>query len=257
MSGITFLSDNLTDSATFSLTTGTENTQFPLTNLVNNTTTKKFRSTTNSVVILVDLLQTRTIDSFGIVGDALDTFGLTALSIKTSVTTDFSLSTAIPISFSASQNIGYEFFTSVSHRYVQITITGTGSFVEVSKIFIGEKINLSDMSLSIDSFGFGYKDLSTSKNNEYGQRFINKRNKIKMLSGSFDFATLTEQETLDDMFNLHGTSEPLWIILDENSDAINEGQYKLAMYGYMDDMPKWSANGGQQYSSGINMSEVI
>ena len=44
MSGINFLSENLTDNATFSLSTGTENTQFPLTNLINNTTTKKFRS---------------------------------------------------------------------------------------------------------------------------------------------------------------------------------------------------------------------
>ncbi len=257
MSGITFLSENLGDDATLSLSTGTANAQFPLDNLKLDTTTKKFRSVGNSVVIVADLLQTRPIDSFGIVGDATGNFGVTAVSIKTSVTLDFSSSTAIPVTLSATENLGYEFFTQVSHRYVEITLTGTGSYAEVSKIFIGEKINLSDMSLSIDSFKYGRKDQSKVKSNDFGQKFITTRNKIKMLSGSFEFATLTEHETLDDMFTRHGVSLPLWIILDPNSDAMNDGQFKLGMYGYMDDMPDWGASGGQQYNAPIKMSEVI
>jgi hypothetical protein len=257
MSGINFLSENLADVATLSITTGSENAQFPLSNLKNNTTTRKFRSVGNTVVIVADLLQTRAIDTFALVGDATGSFGVTSVSIKTSVTLDFSSSTSIPIAISATENIGYEFITPVSRRYVEITLTGTGSFSEISKIFIGERINLPDLSLSIDSFGYGRQDLSKVKENDFGQRFIDKRNKVKLLDGGLEFATLTEQEILDDMFTVHGISEPLWIIIDPNSDAINDGQFKLAMYGYMDKMPKWDANGGKQYSTSIKMSEVI
>ena len=257
MSGITFLSENLTDSATFSITTGAENAQFPLTNLVNNTTTKKFRSVGNDVVIVVDLLQTRTIDTIAVVGDTIGTFGITQLIAKTSVTLDFSSSTPNFLDLSSEQNIGYSFITEVNHRYVEITLTGTGSYAEISKLFIGEKINLPELSLSIDSFEYGYKDLSKAENNEYGQRFVNRRNKIKMLKGGFDFTTKSEQEILDDMFLRHGISLPLWIILDPNSDAINDGKYKLSMYAYVDVMPDWKAAGGQQYNSTIELSEVV
>lgn len=257
MAGINFLSENLGDIATLSLTTGTENAQFPLENLKINTTTKKFRSVGNSVVIVADLLQTRNLDSFAIVGDATDQLGVTTVSIKTSVTTDFSGSTAIPVTLSSEENIGYEFFTAVNHRYLEITITGTGSYAEVSKFFIGERINLPDMSFSISSFKYGRRDQSQVKENDYGQRFITTRNKVKMLSGNFEFATLSEQETLDDMFTQHGRSLPIWIILDPNSDAMNDGKFKLGMYGYMDEMPSWDAVGGKQYNSDMKMSEVI
>ena len=257
MSGINFLSDNLTDNASYSLTTGTENTQFPLSNLVNNTTVKKFRSVGNTAVIVVDLLTTRDIDIFSLVGDATGTFGVSVVTIKTSVTTDFSSSPLISIPISAENNIGYKFITPVTHRYVEVTLTGTGAYVELSKMFIGEKINLPDISLSIDSFGYGHKDLSQVRNNEYGQRFINKRNKTKEIKGQLDFATQSETDTLDDMFLTHGLSTPLWVILDTNSDALIDGDFKLSMYGYMDSMPKWSANGGKQYSAPITMSEVI
>lgn len=257
MSGINFLSENLTDNATFSLTSGTENAQFPLTNLVNNSTTKKFRTVGNSAVMVIDLLQTRTIDTFALVGDATGSLGVTAVSIKTSVTLDFSSSTAIPINLSSEHNIGYEFITSVSHRYVEVTMTGNGSYIELSKIFVGERINLPEISFTLDSFRYGYRDLSNVQNNDYGQRFIDKRNKVKRLQGTLDFATLSETETLDDMFLRHGISEPIWIVLDPNSDAMNDGEFRLAMYAYMDDMPEWGAQGGKQYSADMKLSEVI
>lgn len=257
MSGINFLSENLTDNATFSLTSGTENAQFPLTNLVNNSTTKKFRTVGNSAVMVIDLLQTRTIDTFALVGDATGSLGVTAVSIKTSVTLDFSSSTAIPIDLSSEHNIGYAFITSVSHRYVEVTMTGNGSYIELSKIFVGERINLPEISFTLDSFRYGYRDLSNVQNNDYGQRFIDKRNKVKRLQGTLDFATLSETETLDDMFLRHGISEPIWIVLDPNSDAMNDGEFRLAMYAYMDDMPEWGAQGGKQYSADMKLSEVI
>ena len=130
MSGINFLSDNYTDNANLSITTGAENTQFPLGNLQSDSPSYKFRSTGNTVVVEMDLSTTRAIDTIALVGDPTGSFGVTAVSVKTSVTTDFSLSTPIPISISSEHNLGIEFITEVSHRFVEITLTGTGSYCE-------------------------------------------------------------------------------------------------------------------------------
>lgn len=257
MSGINFLSDNLLDTATLSITSGSANAQFPLDNLKDDTTTRKFRSVGNTVVILIDLLMTRNLDSFAVVGDSTDTFGLTDISIKTSVTTDFSGSPNIPITISAEHNIGFDFFTSVNHRFIQVTMTGTGSFSEASKFFIGNRINLPDNSLSVPSFRYRHKDLSTFRRNEYFQKFINQRNKIKTLGGSIQHCTLTEQELLDDMFILHGKSTPLWMIVDPDSDAMNEGRAKLALYGYFNITPRWKASGAQLWSANLLLEQVV
>lgn len=257
MAGIKFLSDNYVDESTISITTGSENAQFPLTNLQNESPSVKFRSTGNTAVIVIDLLTTRAIDSIGVVGDPTSTFGVTQVDAKTSVTTDFSGSPNINIPLNAEQNIGYVFITPVTHRYVQLTLTGTGSFSELGAVFVGEAISLTQQNLSTGSFRYGYTDRSRVEQNKYGQKFIDKRNQQKDISGRIEFATKDEQETLDDMFIFHSTNKPLWIIVDENSDGLNEGQYKLTLYGYLSEHPDWSASGGQTYNTSITMNEAI
>lgn len=254
--GIIFLSENLVDNAVVELTTGTENAQFPLENVKNEATAVKFRSIENSVVIRFDLQQTRTIDTIALHGDTNNTLGLTAASVKTSLTTDFSSSTAQSIDLSGSNLVGYQFIDSVDHRYVELTLTGTGVFAELSSIFIGERIELMYQNLSISSFRYGQNDKSDVSENDYGQKFINKRNKIKYLKGDIQFATKDEQEILDDMFIRHGVSEPLWMIVDKMSGGMNEGQFKLSVYGYLSKRPEWSASGGQTYNTSVTVTQA-
>lgn len=256
MSNIAFLSENLADAAVLTLTTGTENAQFPLVNLTNDATAVKFRSQENDVVVLFDLQQTRAIDTFALHGDTNSTLGVTTVSVKTSLTTDFTAATAIPITLSPENLIGYEFFTEVNHRYVELTLSGTGSFAELSKVFIGKRVELEFQNLSIDSFRYGRRDNSITSANSYDQLFVDKRNSTKFVSGSLQFCTKTEQETLDEIFNRHQRSVPLWMIIDRNSQAINDGQFKLTTYGYLQDVPLWSANGGQHYSANIRINQA-
>lgn len=254
--GITFLSENFVDVATVSLTTGTENAQFPLVNIQNAANAVKFRSQENSIVILFDLQQTRDLDTFAIHGDTNGTLGLTTASIKTSLTTDFTGATAIPIPLSAENLIGYEYFTEVSHRYVELTLTGTGSYAEVSTVFIGKRVELEQNNLSIESFRYGYRDNSRTSNNQYDQLFVDKRNSTKFVAGTLQYCTKTEQETLDDLFIRHQRSTPLWMIVDKDGAAINSGQYKLTVYGYLQDVPQWTANGGQHYSANVRINQA-
>lgn len=255
--GINFLSENFADEASISLTTGTENAQFPLVNIQNQATAVKFRSVENSVVIVFDLLQVRTIDAIALHGDTNADLGLTTASVKTSLTTDFSSSTPQNITLSAENLLGYLFFVSpVSHRYVELTLTGNGSFVEVSNIFIGERIYLQYQNLSISSFDYGYMDMSTVDANKYGQKFIDKRNQVKFIGGSIDFATIAEHEELDNMFIRHGISEPLWMIVDEDGVSIADGEFKLTIYGYLEKRPNWSASGGQTYNTNVKIVQA-
>lgn len=254
--GITFLSNNLVDSAVISLTTGTENAQFPLSNLQNAATAVKFRSQENDVVILFDLQQTRQIDAIALHGDTNADLGMTTASIKTSLTTDFSGSVAVPISLSAGHLMGYEYITPVNHRYVELTLSGTGSYVELSNIFIGARTEIEQNNLSISSFRYGYRDNSTTSANKYDQLFVDKRNSTKFVGGTLEFCTKTEQQTLDEMFRRHQRSEPLWMIVDKEGAGMNEGAYKLTVYGYLQDVPQWSAAGGQHYSSNVRVNQA-
>lgn len=255
--GINFLSENLLVGSNFSLTTGTENAQFPLENIRNDAAAVKFRSLENNVVIEFDLQQLRTIDAIALGGDTNGTLGLTSASVKTSLTTDFSSSIAQNIPLSGSELIGYLFFdTPVDHRYVELTLSGTGVYVELSNIFIGERIELMYQNLSISSFNYGQDDKSDVDENDYGQRFINKRNKIKYISGDINFATKDEQEILDNMFTRHGVSEPLWMIVDQNGEAMNDGIFKLAIYGYLPTRPNWSASGGRTYNASVRVDQA-
>jgi len=257
MSGIYFLSENYNDVADLSITTGTENAQFPLSNLQNDATVYKFRSTGNTVVIEMDLLQTRDLDTFSITGDASGTFDLTSVVIKTSVTTDFSSSTPVPCPISAEYNIGYVFFTEVSHRFVEITVTGNGSYSELSNIFIGKAINLPYNSLSTNSFRYRYKDQSNVKRNRNGQKFIDERFQVKNIVGTIEFVNTTELDTLDSIYNWHGRNKPLWVIIDPDGTAFIDSEYKLAMYCYFNELPGFRSVGARHYNSSLDLGQVV
>lgn len=257
MSGIIFLSENLVDEASLSLTGGTENQQFPLQNIKNEATVVSFRSNGNSAVIEFDLTQTREIDTVALTGNAIDGLQITTATYKTSVTTDFSGSPVNSITLDSENNIGLSFITEVNHRYVELTLTGNGTFTELSNIFIGKQINLPQNSLSIGTFTYRNDDRSRIQSNRTGQKFIDVLNSQKKINGRIEFCTKSEQETLDDMFIRHGRNKPLWMIVDRDSEAMNDGSGKLSIYAYLEQAPTWSADGGQLYSASIRTIQVI
>lgn len=256
MACLKFLSENFADTAMLSLTTGAEHAQFPLTNLQNDSPSKKFRAVGATTVLLVDLLQTRDLDTIAFVGSPTEVLNIISASVKTSVTTDFSLSTAYPVTMSASENMGFVTIPEVSHRYVEITFASS-LYSELGKLFVGKAFELEQNGLSIDSFSYSREDQSVVSKNKYGQAFIDRLNQVKILSGAIEFANKEEQEDLDLIFIRHGESYPLWLIVDENSEAMNDGQFKLSVYGYLASSPKWSASGGRHYNTNIDIRQAI
>lgn len=258
MSSLIFLSENYVDEANLSLTLGTTNAQFPLANIKNEATVKKFRSVENSIRIVFDLQQTRSIDSIALTGDATQSLGLTSASVKFSLTTDFSSFTAVNIPLNAQYGMGYYLWSStMSYRYAELTLTGNGSFCELSNIFIGERIELLQNSLAIGSFTYSHRNNSSISNNDYGQKFINVRNNVKILSGGIDYCNRAEHEVLDDMLVRHQTHLPIWMIVDKDSEAMADGEYKLSIYGYLTTLPKWNASGGKHFNTDISIQQAV
>lgn len=257
MAGISFLSENLTDEAVYTITTGAANAQFPIENLKSDFTTKKFRSTGNTVVFEVDWQQNRDIDFLALAGDATESLGVTAVSVKLSITTDFSSSLVYNLDLSAEHNVGFVSFDSVTARYAEVTVTGTGSYSEIGKMFIGSRVNLDQNSISISSFKFGRNDNSSIRQNKFGQKFIDIRNQTKTISGSIRHMNATETDTVDDLYVRHGKHKPIWLVMDENSAAMTEGKYKLTVYGYFSSDPSFSAAGGQNYNVNISLDMAV
>lgn len=256
MAGINFLSRNLVRAANISLTTGTENAQFPLSNILNDSPAIKFRSQENTVVILFDLLVTSTINAVALHGDTNADLGLTSASFKTSLTTDFSSSTPVTIPLNAAERLGFALTEGVNHRYLELTLTGGGGFCELSNVFIGERVELPQQNLSIGSFEYGYIDLSSISRNDYGQFFIDKRNQIKQLGGSLEHCLKSEQAELDAIWARHGKSLPLWVIVDKDGVATEQGKEALTIYGYLNDVPQWKSGGGQTWNTSLEVTQA-
>jgi hypothetical protein len=257
MSGISFLSNNLIDNSVLAVTSGGENAQFPLSNLKNTSPALKFRSTGNTVTVVVDTQVLGPVDTIALVGDPTGSLGVSAVTVKSSVTLDFSLSTPINLVLSSEFNASYNFITETADRYWQLECTGTGGFVELSNIFIGQRINLAVSNYSISSFSYRYNDNSTIRRNEYGQHFVDERNLSKKLRGTLEYLSKDEMVTVDDMFKVHGRNKPLWVIVDDSNFSVDDSLYRLSIYGFMTRYPTWTVAGGQHWTATMTVQEAI
>lgn len=256
MSKLTFLSDNRILEASFSMITGTENAQFPLTNIQHNFTTKTFRSNENTVEILIDLKQTVSIDSFSIVGSSLSGLGVGDVSIYGSLSTNFDSSTEIEIDLNANHNFGFKLWDSVgAFRYWKIVINNTGGdYVELSNIYMGIRTELNN-GIDQNSFKYSLNDNSKITTNNYGQRYIDQYNKTKMLSGQIKFLNKSEFDTLNNLYIQHGRSNPIWMIVDPDGMMATDGEYLFSGYFFFEKDLEYQSSGPFLYNVNVLFSE--
>lgn len=253
---LTIMNDNLFLNASLSMIVGTENSQFPLTNMQHDFTTKTFRSNENSIEILVDLQSTIDVDSFAIVGSSVTGLGLTSLSIYGSATTDFTGATEIVVDLSSEHNFGFNLFSTQSFRYWKIEATSAGSYVEISNLFLGERTELTNNGLDMSSFTYATADNSNISSNRYGQRFIDSYNKIKEVSGTIRYANKAELDTLDDIWLQNGRSIPLWVMVDPDDCIITDGKYKMSGYFYFTKDVSFRSSGPSLFDLNIDLGEA-
>lgn len=255
---LSFLINNYLDEANLSLSSGTVNAQFPLSNLKNSATVKKFRTTTNTCKVVIDLQQTRDIDAVAVHGDSTQSLGVTSVGVKFSLNTDFSGYTQFTIPLDADSGMGFVLLpSSQSYRYIELEMSGNGSFVELSNVYVGKRQTLEINSFDTNSFEFYFKDNSSVSQNDYGQKFINVRNKVKCLGGDINTCTKAEQNQIDKVFQYHRITKPLWVIVDDAENFMIDGKYKLSIYGYLTNLPKWQPVGGPHWNTSLEFEQVV
>lgn len=206
---ITFYSNNLVDQA--NLSASTENLLFPLTNLKDPRRTKVFRSIENNTSVVFDLMETSEIDSFLIVSNPKTGFGVSTITIEANATDEWSLPAySTTMEFNTKHGVGIkELETAINYRFVRFVLTSTLGYAELANVFIGKK--------TVPSRGINYNwtfrddDLSTIKENRYGQKFsdiIGRQRKFNGLIQNLDDENL---ELLLDITDRKGRVHPLFV----------------------------------------------
>ena len=258
MSNITFLTDNKAIGATYTMLTGTENAQFPLTNIDKVFTTKVFRSNEASSVIQVAFDSSQSIDTFAIVGNNLTGLGVDSVTVEGSPTTSFPGTNIETVDLSSDHNIGFKFLDNPgSFRYWKITLTGT-SYCEISNIYLGAK---TEIATNIDTRSFRYEmqDNQKVKRNNYGQEFIDEYNTTNSISGTLKLLDNDQHETLDNVYAEVGNSTPLWMIVDSAGVLSTDQSSKFLLSGYFRIQGKlsWKTPAYGLWDTSIKMREVV
>lgn len=262
-SNISFLTNNFADSINstdYVVLSGTENAQFPMTNLGKVFTTKVFKSTGPNVEFRVDLGAGRTIDTVALAGNTNDrALGITSATIEFSPTTVFSGATIISIDLSAEHNFGFKYFTEQSGmRYAKIVLTGA-SHCEISNLYVGSRTELSDNNFDTSSFEYDNIENFKAKKNNYGQFFIDKYNKTNSMSGVIKYVNLVEFETLQDIYAEVGNTTPLWFILDNEGNMSTDGSsaYLFSGYYYLSGSLNWKTVAPNIKDTQLKFIEVV
>ncbi len=258
MSNLTFLSDNRIKESSLSMLVGTENSQFPLSNIKHDFTTKVFRSNEDTIEILIDIQQSAAINSFSIVGSSVSGMGFGDISLYGSPTTNFTGATEIEIDVNANYNFGFKLWESAgSFRYWKLVINNTGGdYVELSNIYLGIRTELTN-GIDLNSFKYTEVDNSQIKTNNYGHKFIDKYNKSKILSGQVKFLNKSEFDTLNNLYIQHGKSIPIWVIVDPDGVMATDGEYIFSGVFYFEKDLQYESSGPFLYNVNLLFSEAM
>jgi hypothetical protein len=249
-----FLVDNYVKEAV--LTASSENAQYPLSNLLDDRRTKTFRSSSNSTTVTLDLSTPRAINCVAFVDSALEAFGFTACTVELN-TVDVWTSPAVTatVTIDSEHGFAYKYWdASQTYRWVRLTFTGTAGYVEVSKLFVGESVDLGEMSFSYP-LAFSYNTNANISKKRLGQRFIDEINTARELSGSIQTLTKEEFQPLLEMIRYASVTRPIWLIFPEGN--VTEDNDQVNGYYYLKDDPKPSFVAGNYWNIGLSFEEGL
>lgn len=229
-----------TNTCEYTLLTGTAQASFPLTNIKHDFSTKLARVTvdTSVVEIQIDTGNTSTKNMFCIAGSTIEGLGFETCTIYGSSTTDFSGAIAITVPLSQDYNFGYKIFDAdTSFRYWKLKVTSSGSYCDVSNIYLGEHTSMTTNTLSNAGFSIVNEDKASISKNKYSHKFIDTYNKLKTMKGKIDLIDKDEYAILESIYNEHGISTPIWVVLDKDNVSLDYAEYIYSGYYFFKSTP--------------------
>lgn len=245
-------SDNLIFQSKISASS--ENLQFPLSNLLDPRRSKVFRSITNQVEIVFDFNETSEIDCFMIVDDKRNGFGITSIELKFYATSNWAEATEVEvIEMNPQLGIGFKEFPKKNFRFCKLTATSSLDYCELSKIFIGKKMELGR---SI-SFGWSIKqnDLSRKQTNRYGQVFVDSVRTQKTINARL---TLLDKDQLDKIFtwlDTYSEIRPFFVRI--GCDNMVNDNRRFSGMVYLNDAPTITNSSFNRYDLSFTLIEAM
>jgi len=247
---------NLVDQDATVITASTEASFYPVANLKDSRTTKKYRSTSASDNVVFDFITVEEVDTLIVRADIFTGRGFTGtLTFEANATDSWgSPAFTTTLTFQDSFNVGYKILAAAeSYRFWRVVATGT-SYVELSNICIG-KAFIPSRNLSTD-LDYEERDRSTYKTNSVGQRFQTIRNIQDFFNIKFKVLSKAQVEDFMTMFDATGNTGTIWVIPD-NSEFFSPSNYRFASQFYLRKIPTYNHFSVGLYNLSLNLEEVI
>lgn len=249
---IKIYSENLIDQST--ITASDENALFPVSNLKDYRRSKVYRSLTNSASVVLDFNETSLVDTFIVVGDKRSGVGFSTIKLEFNGTNNWASPARTElIDFSTQLNVGIKTFASAEYRFCRVVLTSTLGYCELSKIFIGKAL---EIGRGIN-FGWSYKDedLSQSKTNRYGQKFIDIIARQRIINAAM---SLLDKNMLDKFFDVYdrcGESKPFWVAI--GCDNMSVDNRRFCMPVFFGDIPTITNGSFGRYGLSMSLREAM
>lgn len=251
MSCLKFFTNNLLLQSIITATT--ENLIFPKSNLVDPRRSKVFRSTTNEDKVILDFNETSEIDSIFVVDDKRAGFGISSLSFDLNATSNFtSPAYTDSVELSVKYGMGYKIFTQQDYRFARLNLSSTLSYCELSKIYLGKHIDLGKG----PNYNWSYQDkeLSSIKENRYGQKFTDVISRQKVISLSLSLLTKEQLAQIMELYDYNGLSKPFFVAIGD--DTMVEDHRRFSGMVYLNSIPTITNTNFGRYSLSMSLEEA-
>lgn len=222
---------------------------FTLSDIYSNNLFPYIRTTTDSVTMVLDFGAAVDFD-YVIIGGHNITSGAT-ITIKANATSAWtSPSVSVTMTYSAG-HMRYEWPSTQSYRYIQISISdgsNPAGYLQISKISIGEVVNMLDMTPSFSNPCLVNSIIHTSPT---GQVYGNKGIKLESLSCNCE-ALKSEKDAFMAMYEVH--QDIIAFFTSIYPDSLDT--YPLIHMRFSDKSIGWQHDQSGFYKASINFTEV-
>lgn len=255
---IKYLYENLILSSSTVITSESSiNASYPLANYTYQDPNKKVKSTSDSLIIVIDLKTIEEVDSFVFLGG----FDFESIKIEANGTDEWS-SAAYTNNIAISNKeikhgIIHREISTEAYRFWRITYQNTigSSSCSCGKTFLGRKTELNDDDMNL-GWTKSYKDLSKIQKNSHGNFFTDIKPKQRTLSGNYKLVSKENLAVMEEMYLLQGTYKPFFIIMD-GEELISAEKEALSLYCRFTTLPVVKNPHFAIYDFSIKLEEVI
>lgn len=237
------------------ITAANVDAQFPLSNLKDDRRTKVVRSTGTTLNVVFDFLDPVAIDGCLIVDAKLREFGFDSATFQLN-SSDSWVTPPVSVALTINQDEGFAkaiLPATQTFRFARLSLTIAAGTIELSKVFIGAKIELQENCFTYP-INYRQTNRATESVNRYFQRFFDEVVTQKGFSASIETMTKDELDQVLEFVDYNSTTIPLFINFDA-IDALNDEDRLGGMF-YIEDQPTMQLVPGNYWNISLNFTEA-